>query len=219
MKILLLIISFGVVTYVSAQNTYRVNYSHVKYFADSSSKNGVSDFKWRGRLIFNDSLSFYYLVPNYSKKDKFKNSPVMGDKLIHHGLIYNSRTNEMLHEVAWPEGSYFVIVDTPSHFNWVFKNQTKNILSYICSLAYSVNETNDTTMVWYTPELNKGFGPAIFFGLPGLVLEVFDQYNSSHYVAEKLELTSVTLMLPQKVERIPVDKYRKQKAATINEKN
>jgi GLPGLI family protein len=159
------------------------------------------------------------MIPNDRKKDKFENSIVMGDKLIHHGLIYNSRTNEILNEVAWPKDKYFVIVDTPWHFNWVFKSQTKNILNYTCSLAYSVNETNDTTMVWYTPDLNKGFGPTIFFGLPGLVLEVFDQYNSSHYLAEKIELTSVTLMLPQNVERISADKYRKQKAAIINGKN
>lgn len=210
MKYLLLLCFLCFDNDIKAQNTYRVNYSHVKYFTDSSTKNGVSDFKWSGRLIFNDSLSFYYMIPNNSKKDKFKNSSVMGDKLIHHGLIYNSRTNEMLNEVAWPEDKCFVVVDTPWHFNWVFKSQTKNILDYTCLLAYSVNETNDTTMVWYTPELNKGFGPAIFFGLPGLVLEVFDQNNSSHYVVEKIELTSVILMLPQNIEKIPADKYRKQ---------
>jgi GLPGLI family protein len=218
MKYLLLLCFLYFDNDIKAQNTYRINYSHVKYFADSSTKKGVSDFKWSARLVYNDSISFYYMIPNGSKKDKFKNYPVIGDKLIHHGLIYNSRTNEMLNEVAWPKGRYFVIVDSPRHFNWEFKNQTKNILSYACSLAYSVNETNDTTMVWYDPELDKGFGPTIFFGLPGLVLEVFDQQNSSHYMAEKIELTSLTLVLPQNVERIPIDKYRKQKATTINEK-
>ncbi len=131
MKYLLLLCFLYFDNDIKAQNTYRVNYSHVKYFADSSSKKGVTDFKWRGRLIFNDSLSFYYMIPNNSKKDKFRNYPVMGDKLIHHGLIYNSRTNETLNEVAWPQGRYFVIVDTPRHFNWVFKTSFLNALTII----------------------------------------------------------------------------------------
>ena len=69
------------------------------------------------------------MIPNDSKKDKLEKLPVLGDKLIHHGLMYNSRNKEMLEEVAWPKDKYFVIVDSPRYFNWVFKNQTKNILN------------------------------------------------------------------------------------------
>jgi hypothetical protein len=55
--------------------------------------------------------------------------------------------------------------------------------------------------------------------VPGIVLEAFDQVSGAHFVAEKIELTSVTLVLPQNVERIPADKYRQQKEKMLNEQN
>lgn len=204
-------------TTAHAQNTYRISYIQEKSFADESQKRGFHNVKFKGRLIFNDSISFYYMIPNGSKKDKMEKLPVIGDKLIHHGLIYNSANKEVLHEVAWPEGKYFVIVDSPRRYSWTFSDNKKTILEHKCKLAYSVNQTNDTTMVWYSEEIKNAYGPAVFFGVPGLVLEVFDQSYASHFTAEKIELTSLTLMLPQNVERITVDKYKQQKSATLNE--
>lgn len=194
-----------------AQNTYRISFIQEKYFADESEKSGVRNFTFEGRLIFNDSISFYYMIPNGSKKDKMEKLSVIGDKLIHHGLMYNSVNKEVLHEVAWPEDKYFVIVDSPKRYNWIFSDNEKNILGHTCKLAYSVNNSNDTTMVWYATELKKAFGPAVFFGVPGVVLEVFDQSYTSHFVAKKIELTSLTLVLPQNVERVTADKYKLQK--------
>ncbi|MGG9963771.1 GLPGLI family protein [Ferruginibacter sp. SUN106] len=197
MKYLLLVCFLYCSNNTKAQNTYRINYSHVKYFADSLKRNGVTDFKWSARLVYNDSISFYYILPDGSKKDKFEKKPVIGDKLIHHGLLFNARTKEAFNEVAWPKNNNFLVKSSPRQFSWVFSNNTKNILGHICTLAYSVNANNDTSMVWHTDELGKGFGPYDFFGLPGIALEVFDQQNDSHYIAEKIELTSVTLVFPK----------------------
>lgn len=200
MKYLLLLCFLYFGNNIKAQNTYRINYRNVKYFADSTSRNGVRDSKFSARLFYNDSISFYYMLPNGSKKDKFEKRPVIGDKLIHHGLLFNSRTKEMFNEVAWPKDNNFLAKNSPRQFNWIFSNNTKSILGHTCTLAYSVNEVNDTTMVWYSDELGKGFGPYDFFGLPGITLEVFDQQNDSHYVAEKIELSSITLVFPRNVE-------------------
>lgn len=200
MKYLLLLYFLSVISYVTAQNTYRINYNHVKYFADSSSKNGVRVSNWSSRLVYNDSLSFYYMLPNGTKKDKFKKAAVIGDQLIHHGFIYNVNTKEAFNEIAWPAGNNFLAKCYPKQFNWVYSNNTKTILGHTCKLAYSVSAINDTTMVWYSEVLGKGMGPADIIGLPGIALEVFDQQNSSHYVAQKIELTSVTLVFPRNVE-------------------
>lgn len=200
MKYLLLVCFLYFDNDIKAQNNYRINYSNVKYFADPTSKNGVSDSKFNARLVYNDSISFYYMLPSGSKKDKFEKKSVIGDKLIHHGLLFNVRTKEAFNEIAWPKGNNFLTKSSPRQFNWVFSNNTKSILGHICTLAYSVNAANDTSMVWYSDELGKGFGPYDFFGLPGIVLEVLDQQNDSHYVAEKIELTSVTLVFPRNVE-------------------
>jgi GLPGLI family protein len=200
MKYLLLLCFLYFTNDIKAQNTYRINYSHVKYFADSSSKNALRESKWSARLVYNDSISFYYMLPRGTKKDKLEKKPVIGDKLVHHGLIFNSKTKEAFNEIAWPADNNFLAKSYPKQFNWIFSNDTKTILGHTCKLAYSVGAINDTTLAWYSDELGKGLGPADFLGLPGVALEVFDQQNSSHYVAEKIELTSVTLVFPRNVE-------------------
>lgn len=203
-------------TTAHAQNTYRISYVQESYFADESKKSGVRSVKSEGGLVFNDSLSFYYLPFTDRKKDSLEKLSLIGDKLLHHGMMYNLRSREILEEVAWPQGKYFVIVDSPKHYSWVLSDNEKNILGYKCKLAYSVNNSNDTITVWYAAELKKAFGPSIYFGVPGLVLEVFDQLYATHFVATKAAPVSLTLMLPQNVERITADKYRQQKSATIN---
>ena len=216
MKYLLFICAFYI-NELKAQKTYSIHYS--QSWQSSISINGqYQKYEFRSRLVYNDTLSFYYQIPPDSK-DKFKNDAVLGDKLIHHGLIYSRNSDEVLEEVAWPKKNYFVIVDTPRTYNWVFNRQQKEILGYHCNLAYSVSGTNDTTLVWYTNELGVVFGPSFYFGLPGIVLEVFEQQYGRHYLATKIEQASVTLVLPQHVKRIPVEKYRREKAQALREKN
>ena len=209
----LLLLCFLYCGNVKSQSNYSINYRQVIYYENRESS------KINGRLVYNDSLSFFYLIPLNKKKDKLAKFSILGDKLIHHGVMYDKKKNEILNEVTFHENNYFVIVDSPKRAGWVLTEQSKNILGYACKLAYRIDEGNDTTMVWYTGEVGTGFGPSYYFGLPGIVLEALDQRFNLLIVAKKIEPTSVTLVLPQNVERIPIDKYRKQKVATINEKN
>jgi GLPGLI family protein len=130
---------------LKAQNTYSINYSRIAYGENQQI------FKGKARLVYNDSISFFYFATP-GEEDKLDKLTVLGDKLIHHGIMFDKNKNETLDEVTFPRGNYFVIVDAPKQYNWIFNKQTKNILGYTCSLAYSV-KGNDTTMTWYAPEL------------------------------------------------------------------
>lgn len=60
---------------------------------------------------------------------------------------------------------------------WKLLNATKKIGNYVCYKAIrndvkSDLEENKQTVVWYTPEIPVRFGPKLYNGLPGLVLEV-----------------------------------------------
>lgn len=211
MKYFLFICAFYVGD-LRAQKTYSINYS--QFGKSNILINGqYQNYEGKSRLMYNDTLSFYYPIDS---KDPFRNATVLGDKLTHHGLMYNRNTNEMFDEVAWPEKNYFVIVDTPRSYNWIFNKERKDILGYNCNLAYSISQSNDTTLVWYTGELGSIFGPSVYFGLPGIVLEVFEQQYGRHFLATKVESASVTLVLPKDVKKIPMEKYRKEKAQTSN---
>ena len=206
MKYIFLVCIFYI-TDLKAQNTYSIDYTQ---FGQSNILiNGqYKEYELKSRLIYNDTMSFYYYVTG--KNDEHRNATVLGDKLIHHGLMYNRNNDELLHEVAWPKKKYFVIVDSSRPYKWIFNKERKNILGYNCNLAYSVSQTNDTTLVWYTNELGNLFGPSFYFGLPGIVLEAFTQQYGRHYLATKIEKSSTILVQPN-VKKIPINEYLEHK--------
>ncbi|PIA81758.1 hypothetical protein BFR04_13600 [Gaetbulibacter sp. 4G1] len=87
-------------------------------------------------------------------------------------------------------GKIFLIQDSLTNRKWELVNETKNIGDYTCFKAVFNDEYTTetltqggeietvtkprTTTVWYTPQIPVNNGPAEFFGLPGLILEVND---------------------------------------------
>ncbi len=87
-------------------------------------------------------------------------------------------------------GKVFLIKDTLTNRKWELVNETKNIGNYTCFKAVFKDEyTTETltemgeiekvtkpriTTVWYTPQIPINNGPAEYFGLPGLILEMND---------------------------------------------
>lgn len=87
-------------------------------------------------------------------------------------------------------GKVFLIKDTLTNRKWELVNETKNIGNYTCFKAVFKDEyTTETftqegkiekitkpriTTVWYTPQIPINNGPAQYYGLPGLILEMND---------------------------------------------
>lgn len=111
----------------------------------------------------------------------------------------------------------FLIVDPLEVFNWELTEETKTIGNYVCYKAKVVfpvtdeekenyeklkakQEANPTQFfsleapkdrvveAWYTPEIPVNHGPAEFWGLPGLILELHD--GDKVYLCSKVVITS-----------------------------
>ncbi|WP_299431847.1 GLPGLI family protein [uncultured Aquimarina sp.] len=89
----------------------------------------------------------------------------------------------------------FLVKDTLRNYNWKLENETKKIGNYTCYKATSkqtirqsqnISINNDqedeenfkeeeiVITAWYAPEIPVNNGPATFWGLPGLIMEVND---------------------------------------------
>lgn len=87
-------------------------------------------------------------------------------------------------------GKQFLIKDSLKVQQWELLNETKNIGEYTCFKAQLKTEVKTQTMTddngiesvmkekittaWYTPQIPVSNGPAEFYGLPGLILEIND---------------------------------------------
>ena len=99
---------------------------------------------------------------------------------------YNS--NEMFNKQD-VSSKYFTIKDSLNIFNWVIKEDIKNILGYKCQLA-TMTFRDRNYSAWFSPELPNG-GPWKYDGLPGMILviksdEPFIEFEAIAIVSRKI---------------------------------
>ncbi len=93
--------------------------------------------------------------------------------------------------------------------SWILlPDSTRQILNRECLLA-TCDFRNRTYFAWYCPEIPISDGPWKFFGLPGMILELYDANKDYHFVAFQIEtenLTPVTLYNFDEEEYIQTDR-------------
>ena len=152
---------------------------------------------------------------NFSRGDQYKN--LKDSTLIQSQEFYGKR---------------FVIKDELPKINWVKGNETKQIGNYLCFKAVATMPTetlnwysfdwNDLTNsgsdevpmstieAWYTLQIPLGHGPAEFWGLPGLVLEV--STDNTTILCSEISINTNDrdpIAIPNKGEETSIVSYRK----------
>lgn len=79
------------------------------------------------------------------------------------------------------DGHEFKYNEKPE-FKWNITKETKEILGYKVYLATTTYAGRDYE-AYFTPEVPIQDGPYKFFGLPGLILEIFDKKKDHHFLA------------------------------------
>lgn len=71
------------------------------------------------------------------------------------------------------QGPVFKYIEDKVDFNWVIHSEKKNIFGYSCQKA-TTNFGGRSWEAWFTSRIPVSDGPWKFRGLPGLILQVFD---------------------------------------------
>lgn len=108
-------------------------------------------------------------------------------------------------------GECFIII---SKFKkWQLTQETKTIAGYLCYKATTIETRNNkeiNIIAWYCPQIPVSFGPKEYNGLPGLVLEV--QNNFRYFRATKLVLNpkeKILIKKPTKGKRVSQEEYNR----------
>ena len=73
---------------------------------------------------------------------------------------------------------YYQYVDKNIKLDWALSSEEKELQGYVCKKATCSYRGRDYT-AWYCPDIPINDGPYVFNGLPGLILEIYD--NQEHY--------------------------------------
>lgn len=111
-------------------------------------------------------------------------------------IIKKNLKNDNYQIVNYLSTNYYSIEKYPN-FNWKLLNEYKKIGKYSVQKAIT-NYGNRSWIAWFTNEIPLNYGPYIFNGLPGLILEIRDK--SENYIFTFIGNT-------EKEKNISIEKY------------
>ncbi len=106
---------------------------------------------------------------------------------------FDTKTNEftcreLLFSFAKKEYKPYIYTDSyAGKIEWQLKNEFKNISGYQCQKAVADFRGRIYT-AWFTTKIPLPYGPWKLNGLPGLILEVYDETGTIYLVAKKIEI-------------------------------
>ncbi len=124
-------------------------------------------------------------------------------KLYHYLSLFSSKKHD------WVEES------TPV-FLWKLLEETKKIGNITCYKASSSFRGRNYT-AWYTPTIKSSFGPWKFQGLPGLILEIYDEDKEVNITTKKITIPFVEEMDVKPTEIILFEDVKKTRQKKIDD--
>lgn len=139
-------------------------------------------------LIFNDSLSVFYLEKKLYSSKRAANFAIIDAGYF--GRIQQQPNNYITEELQEDFGRFLV---SRPYQKWELHDETKKIGDYLCFKAttfYNVTTPKGKVfkwnfVAWYSPQLPYKFGPVGYGGLPGLIVEL--QGDRATYGIKKIE--------------------------------
>jgi GLPGLI family protein len=198
-KYLILIVFFSLVQIGQAQGNLKVSYK-TSITINLDTLKGPSNFKQPFKnsidkselLNFNLDVNIQDSLSVFSKIDLVDNSVTKLDLNILDLLIdvngkYFTSKTKLIHNYYILDKNLKVKVAEP--VKWTLVNEKRKIDKYECfkakgKIQYGKNK-GDTVEAWYTKSIPIPYGPKIYYGLLGLILEVKDE-NNIFYV-DKIE--------------------------------
>jgi GLPGLI family protein len=170
--------------YTNAQHDYTVVYSHT--YSATSGNQGNGQSKREEVLFINDDTLCYFQF-HFNKRMVRKES--IGNKPVNHAVYWYPKSGHVIYEYA---GNQTVLEkDSMRSRNWVLKTDSATIQGYKCFRAEM-----DSIVAWYTPAINIHVGPAYYYGLPRLILQVYDPKRNWFISATSVLHNSPRILLP-----------------------
>ncbi|HJD86181.1 MAG TPA: GLPGLI family protein [Empedobacter falsenii] len=91
---------------------------------------------------------------------------------------------------------YFLYKENLPKLNWTLQKDIKQILNYSAKKA-TVKYGGRNWTAWYTEDIPLQYGPYKFGGLPGLILEIYDDKEHYHFTANSINQNPKQIYLSQ----------------------
>lgn len=183
---------------------YQYNYSQQKGIVYYGYVESLTEENEKGRdsnayIVFNKEQSYYVTAKDSLEAAERKNAQkITADEdnnkaHIYFGLkvspsgdqvVYNIKKKTMWSNILFRK--HFYIKEIVPDINWKISNETKKIGNFNCTKASTLFRGRYYT-AWYTKDIPLPFGPWKLNGLPGLILEAYDNKKSVSWYFKSAE--------------------------------
>ncbi len=223
MKYLLSFFFLAIISFCHAQDKGIVYYGHI----ESPGKGGPVGLDFNAYLLFNKNASYYVTakdsLEDQTKLEEKKIKEVNGTKQIYLGkhtlpqgkqVYYNRKKDSLWWNKKYKEPIYGR--EIREQIDWKLGSETKKFGELTCHKATGSFRGKNYT-AWYTDAIPLPYGPWKLQGLPGLILEAYDDdkemymyFKSVEYPTDR-ELSVGPLEKPKDDKEYPwlsIDEYK-----------
>lgn len=180
-NIIYIILLFATVN-LFAQTNYKVTYDLVKNTAIPNTL--------KGYLLVKTDENKSFFKEDHTAKKQLKEQ-INGEKKL---LIkpksgidkYLIISKDTIQELKLLGRTYVNVVDVNKGQDWKISNESKTIGNYKAIKA-SCNFRGRNWEAWFAPDISLSIGPWKFRGLPGLIIQVYDETKTFNYNLTKIE--------------------------------
>jgi GLPGLI family protein len=191
LRIVLYILGFSGFSFAQTGKNIYVEYN----FTDNSIYKEV-----KAVLIFNDTTSiFKTFFGEPEQEPELKNNSIFIGSLTDIYQKCNKTKNTLVTYRTLEDDEILEISEKITYFNWnLIFDEEKKIGNYICKKATTKFRGREYT-AWYYEDVPAFFGPWKFNGLPGLIIEIYDNTKTFIWKCSKVEInTTKNMEIPHK---------------------
>ena len=185
----------------------QIEYKFTKNIAYKYTENYTLTFNNKMSLCEEKDIKKELSKKNQEKKEKgLQQNFIVGRNNTIKKYYYSTRENFYVRDNYLDE--ILIFKEEPLEEVWKLHSETKKLSNFFCKKA-TINFRGRNYTAWYTTEIPVPFGPWKLRGLPGLILEFYDNDKVFHVIANhvKVGINNCT---------ISVDKKELKKAMTLN---
>lgn len=123
-------------------------------------------------------------------------------------MVFHNKTNDSIFVREKMTNEYVITQEKAPQINWIITEESRMIKNYKCMKATTHFRGRDYT-AWFTTDIPIIDAPWKFYGLPGLVMDIYDAKNQVKIYVESIEYpttTAVSAFYPQGT-KISLDDY------------
>jgi GLPGLI family protein len=208
---------------------YRAGYSQSEIYGEINytySKNFSVPYSENYKMTFNDSISFSIEVDIKSSKDKnissaskegLSNTSIVGRNNITPKYYFKNQKDFYFKDNYYDE--VLIVKENQQIWDWKLDDEVKQIGTFLCNKA-TTNYRGRTYTAWYTKLIPLPYGPWKLNGLPGLILEAYDDDGVFQIFATKINIknnSSIEIDFDRSElnDAMSIDDYKKKKVELI----